>query len=289
MTFRTELRMMDVAGVEHMPYHDKAFSYFLQSQANSLFPPNSASTEFFDPASLPPEIYLQACTIEFLQMLSSFRALSTARNSYRSNPSLASLRYPSAECFSVSSTFRPSSPLYTMLLPSRLLPNINRNASAAKVYEQDTVRLACLFYIHATLWSYRNEPFRTDAYLAHVSSQTIQNNLDQSRNVEGLSWVLIWVCLSERDEGYDARMERTRLILRLMRVGRKLRYESRRRVEMAMFDALVGLKPPEEEKGYGQRGWIDSETVWKEVFEEGRERGFVIGEDSVPRARNLVE
>jgi hypothetical protein len=75
-----------------------------------------------------------------------------------------------------------------MLQPSRLLPNINRNAAAAHVYQPDTVRLACLFYIHATIWSYRNEPFRTDAYMSHINSQTIQNNLDRSGNVEGLSW-----------------------------------------------------------------------------------------------------
>jgi hypothetical protein len=123
--------------------------------------------------------------------------------------------------------------------------------------------------------------------MSHINSQTIQNNLDRSGKVEGLSWVLIWVCLSERDEEYDARMERTRLILRLMRVARKLGYESRRHVENKMFDALVGVKPVANTGSEGNRldeqEWIESGTVWEEVFGDGRERGFVVGEDSVPR------
>lgn len=280
---------MDTAGIEHMPYHDKAFSSFLQAQSNLGLPPSSMPPHFFDPADLPPQLYLHACSLEFVLMLSSFRTLSTARNSYcyLSPESMASLAYPSAECFSVASAFRSNSSLYTMLQPSRLLPNINRNAAAARVYQPDTVRLACLFYIHATVWSYRNEPFRTDAYMSHINSQTIQNNLDRSGNVEGLSWVLIWVCLSERDEEYDARMEQTRLILRLMRVARKLGYESRRHVENKMFDALVGVKPVANTGSEGDRldeqEWIKSGTVWEEVFGDGRERGFVVGEDSVPR------
>jgi hypothetical protein len=123
--------------------------------------------------------------------------------------------------------------------------------------------------------------------MSHINSQTIQNNLDRSGNVEGLSWVLTWVCLSERDEEYDARMGRTRLILRLMRVARKLGYESRRHVENKMFDALVGVKLVANTGSEGNRldeqEWIESGTVWEEVFGDGRERGFVVGEDSVPR------
>jgi hypothetical protein len=72
-----------------------------------------------------------------------------------------------------------------------------------------------------------------------------------------------------------------------MRVARKLGYESRKCVENKMFDALVGMKPVANADSEGDRldeqEWIESGTVWEEVFGDGRERGFVVGEDSVPR------
>jgi hypothetical protein len=264
-----ELRLMDKLSIEHMPYSDKSFTSFMQSQPQIPQPPHSL--HFFDPLELPQQLYLHACVYEFLAMISQFRKLSSARNNYNPrSPSVASLRYPSAECITVASTFRSSSPLHTILLPSRPLPNLNANAAAASVYEQDTTRLACLFYIHTTLWSYRNEPFRTDGYVAHIASQTVRNSLDRSGSVEGLSWVLLWMCLSERDEGVDDGLGRTRLVLRLMRVARKLDKGSWKLLERALFDALVGVG---EEGGEGE--WIGEETVWEEVMGEGRYRGFI--------------
>lgn len=267
-----ELRLMDKVGIEHMPCRDKAFSEFIESQPDIARP--NTGLPIFDPLALPPQLYLNMCICEFLLCLSRFRTLSSARTGYHpANPSLASLRYPAAECFSVANTFRPNSPLHKILLPSRPLPNLNTNAAAAHVYEQDTTRLACLFYIHATLWSFRNEPFRTDGYIARISSQTVENNIDRSGSVEGLSWILVWVCLSERDEDADERMERTRLVLRLMRVGRKLGLESWRRLETTLFDALVGFSKGTEHVGGVE--WLEPATVWEEVLGEGRHKGYV--------------
>lgn len=98
----------------------------------------------------------------------------------------------------------------------------------------------------------------------------MRNSLDRSGSVEGLSWVLLWMCLSERDEGVDDGLGRTRLVLRLMRVARKLDKESWKLLERALFDALVGVG---EEGGEGE--WIGEETVWEEVMGEGRYRGFI--------------
>jgi hypothetical protein len=54
-----------------------------------------------------------------------------------------------------------------------------------------------------------------------------------------------------------------------------------------MFDALVGVKPVANTGSEGNRldeqEWIESGMVWEEVFGDSRERGFVVGEDSVPR------
>src|SRR5665213_4062916 len=98
-----ELRLMDKVGVEHMPCEDKVFTAFMESQNPILRPPSEL--RLFDPADLPPQLYLHACVSEFLLTISRFRALSSARNNYNSdNPTLVSLRYPSTECFSVRST-----------------------------------------------------------------------------------------------------------------------------------------------------------------------------------------
>lgn len=275
-----ELRIMEKVGIESMPYSDKTFTAFVVSRREELptLPCLPASFHFFDPADLPPRLYLHACVFEFLQMIRNFHSLSSARNTYSiNNPSLSSLRFPAAECVSVSSTFRPNAPLHSTLLPSRPLPNLNANAAAAQVYEQDTTRLGCLLYIHATLWSHRGAPFRTDAYVAHIASQTIQNNIDRSGSVEGLSWILIWVCLTERDEHINERMERTRLILRLMRVARKFGLESWRRLEKGLFEGLVGAgghmeagnrerEREWERRRDGDNEWIEPTIVWREAI-----------------------
>ena len=80
-----------------------------------------------------------------------------------------------------------------------------------------------------------------------------------------------WVCLSDRDDGVSERLGRTRLVLRLMRVARKLGVESWRRLERCLFGALVsgGAEPDEG------REWIEAETVWRGGLGEGGYRGFV--------------
>jgi hypothetical protein len=140
--------MMDTAGVEHMPYHDKAFSSFLQAQSNLGLPPSSTPPHFFDPADLPPQLYLHACSLEFVLMLSSFRTLSTARNSYRylSPESMASLAYPSAECFSIASAFRSNSPLTPCFSPLGFYPT----SIAMRQPPTSTSRTRCALHASST-------------------------------------------------------------------------------------------------------------------------------------------
>ena len=82
----------------------------------------------------------------------------------------------------------------------------------------------------------------------------------------------MWVCLSERDEDLVEKLGRTRLVLRLMRVARKLDMESWRGFEKALFEALVGVNTGHEDNSCD---WIKSETVWREVMGEPSHTGYI--------------
>ena len=185
----------------------------------------------------------------------------------RGDPIYPAARFPLPNAFQSIQHFGPSSPLHILLLPTRLLPEVNRNPVAEKLYEQYTTRLACLLYLHTTLWSYRNEPFRTDAYVANVASLVTQNNIDRSGSIEGLIWILIWACLNERDQGPNEGLARSRLVLRMMKVARKLSVDTWRQLERELFDALVGIRSRSDASDDAQdRPWIDAGLVWKEVL-----------------------
>jgi hypothetical protein len=234
-----ELLLTEKVGIEHMPCQDQAFTTYLYAHrpdvaifltSRHLSTPAESEHElpqFFDALDIPPQRYLSACISEFLVTLGQFRVLSRSRTSFSLQKGILGLNtsFSASECVSVRSAFRPKSPLNRTLLPSRQLAksgSINANTNAAYIYEQETMRLASLFYLHATLWAHRNDPDHTDAYMAHVVSQTVQNNIDSSCNVETLSWILLWICLSDESETLKQRLSRTRLVLRLMRVARKL-------------------------------------------------------------------
>lgn len=179
--------------------------------------------------------YFRVCCQEFTIYLQKFQALSQTRRSMQSNLNV----FESAVCPSVEYAFRPGSSLHRILCP----PSGQPSSSQHTFYSQDVYRLACLFYIHSTLYAYQDLRLRTHAYIAHLQSQVVWNNLDKSCSVEGLSYVLLWVLLAERDDPMQEKLERTRLVLRLMKVSRKMTSQSWRLLENVLFQWLSPGRP----------------------------------------------
>ncbi|OQV03350.1 Fungal specific transcription factor domain-containing protein [Cladophialophora immunda] len=270
-----EPRIFETTGLETFPCTDRHFGLFLLNyrpdvgmehttlSGTSPFDkqPVDDVLEFCDPLDLPPNLYLSACVTELLLVTRQFRELSEARNQLREDQeSQRPSPYPSAWCFSVSNAVR--SPHFSILNPEsmQLGPcSVNNNEKAKSSQKHDTTRLVCLFYIHATLWRYRHEPTETD------------------------SWVLVWLCLSDENLKTDDKeigwRGLTRLVSRLTRVAGRLGKQSRRNLELAMFEGLVGQQQLSA-VGQGERGksaehpnrttggwrWPEPEEVWKEFI-----------------------
>lgn len=242
--------------------------------------PMKEMLNFFEPLDLPPSLYLSGCVTEFLIATGQFRDLSEARNQFLLNLAGDSeLGYPSAQCVSVPIAL--CSPLASILNPSRTLRDshtISQNATAAALYKQETTRMVCLFYIHATLWRYRNNPTQTDAYMRRIVQEVQRNGLAFSKSLDALNWVLVWLCLDDPnlDLGKNEMgwKELTRMILRLMRVALKLGNKTWQSLERAMFDGLTGRKLLLEGDSSSPStspevsGWPEHEVVWKNFMDQ---------------------
>jgi hypothetical protein len=226
-----DLSHADKLAMDYMVFHDRSFAEFVRHEAK--LPESSLTVS--NSLSISERDYFRICCQEFTIYLRKFQVLSLARRSVQSGLNV----FNSAVCASVEYAFRPGSYLHQILCP----PSGQPPSSQHTFYSQDVYRLACLFYIHSTLYAYKDLPFRTDAYIAHLQSQVVWNNLDKSCSVEGLSYVILWVLLAERDDLMQEKLERTRLVLRLMKVSRKLTTQSWRLLENVLFQWLCPRRP----------------------------------------------
>ena len=226
-----DLSHSDKLGMDYMAFNDYSFDRF--KSLNTTLP--DASLTIPDRSLISEHETFRICCQEFTHYLREFEALSWARKAVPPESPV----FGPVLCASVEYAFRPGSPLHRILSPPVGL-HLNSQHS---FYSQDVYRLACLFYIHSTLYSYRHLPLRTDVYIAHLQSQIVWNNLDKSHSVEGLSYIMLWVLLAERDDKMQEKLERTRLVLRLMKVSRRLGAHSWRLMEKVLFQWLCPALP----------------------------------------------
>jgi hypothetical protein len=226
-----DLSHSDKLAIDYMVFDDRRFTQFMRLEARLPEPNLIVSNNL----PLSERDYFRVCCQEFTVYLQKFQALAQTRRPMQSNLNV----FESAVCASVEYAFRPGSSLHRILCP----PSGQPSSSQHTFYSQDVYRLACLFYIHSTLYAYQDLRWRTDAYIAHLQSQVVWNNLDKSCSVEGLSYVLLWVLLAERDDPMQEKLERTRLVLRLMKVSRKMTSQSWRLLENVLFQWLSPGRP----------------------------------------------
>ena len=245
-----DLSHSDKLGMDYMAFKDYSFDRF--KSLNTRLP--DASLTMPDRLLISEHDTFRICCQEFTYYLRKFEALSQARKAVQPETQF----FGPAVYASVEYAFRPGSPLHRILSPPvGLHPN-----SQHSFYSQDVYRLACLFYIHSTLYSYRHLPLRTDAYIAHLQSQIVWNNLNKSHSVEGLSYIMLWILLAEREDSMQEKLERTRLVLRLMKVSRRLGAHSWRLMEKVLFQWLCPALPSLELALH----W-DSEQIRSEAME----------------------
>lgn len=226
-----DLSHSDKLAMDYMAFNDRSFTEFTRLQAKV---PES-SVVVSNSLLISEENYFRICCQEFTIHLRKFQTLSLARKSVQPNANV----FKSSSCASVEYAFKPGSPLHQILYP----PAQSQPSSQHDFYSPDAYRLACLFHIHSALYAYKDLPSRTDAYIAHLQSQVAWNNLDRSHSLEGLSFVVLWVLLTERDDPMQEKLEITRLVLRLMKVSRRLTSHSWRSLEQVLFQWLCPKYP----------------------------------------------
>ena len=216
--------------------------------------------------------------------MSQFRGLSDARNQYMlGKKEVNRLGYPSASCSSVPTAFR--SPLASILNPGRMLVEfhtISQNQVAAALYKHEITRVVCLLHIHTMLWVHRDDKLQTDTYMWRIVKEVRRNGLASSKSLDALSWVLVWLCLSDNSSDSEeikiGWKEITRMVLRLLRVALRLRPRNWQYLEYTMFESLVGTaqspiqgeadSPSSHATSRERNHWLDPEEVWKDVMSQ---------------------
>ncbi|OAP59264.1 hypothetical protein AYL99_06562 [Fonsecaea erecta] len=280
-------------GVETFPCTDRYFGFFLLhcrpdvAMRHAVFSKRSPSAklpveevlEFRDPLDLPPSLYFSACITEFLLVTGQFRELSSARNRHLTDQcGQFSALYASAKCTSVSNALHPK--LRSILNPDRSPTescSAKKNATSAGLEMHDAMGMVCLFYIHATLWRYRHEPAETDRYMQRLVQDVERNSLQSSQTLSALNRLLVWLCLTDEnlktDDGEMGWRGLTRLVSRLTRVASRLSEQSRKNLELAMFEGLGGKQQSSMAGEVDHVGpprataedcrWPNPEKVWK--------------------------
>lgn len=286
---RNEPHVLEIAGIDLAPCTDSLFRAFLlrcrpdiamhhathKRPLSCLAQVTSEVMDLSESLDIPPTLYLSGCVTEFLVVTRQFQELSEARNEYLTNGCKADgAVYASAECSSVVTAFR--SPLASILDPGGLLVDYHtnsQNAGAAAMYKSKTTRMVCLFRIHTMLWRHRQNVTQTDEYMDRVVQEVQRNGLASSKSLDALSWVLVWLCMSDSDSG-QANNEMgwrglTRMVQRLMRVALRLNPQSWRSLENAMFEGLAGKRLQCDADSARNRGvypWPGSEEVWEDFM-----------------------